>query len=246
MTSSAAPGATPPAVTPAPTPTAPADTSPDAAPSPKQLTGPLQGPLPPEATALPPLPPSAPASRDAPPPPPPSKAPRRSEWGVQFRLEGAALGSTAAPDAGMGGVGFSLRPRPSPYFAVDFGLDFIGGRDFNGDRRSESAFTVNPMLFLNPRNKVQIYVFAGLGIGSARIERSSGVERSYRYVGADAGAGLEFRFWRHFAVSGDFLAFVRDRTDVGASGPEFLDPATRRYTDSSAGALFRLGGTYYW
>jgi hypothetical protein len=156
------------------------------------------------------------------------------------------MGSDASSGAGMGGVGFSLRPRPSPYFAVDFGLDFLGGKDFNGDRRTEAAFTVNPTLFLNPRNKVQIYLFAGLGIGGARVEGANGVERDYRYVGADAGAGLEFRFWQRFAFSGDFLAFIRDRTDIGSSGPEYLDPATGRYTDSSAGALFRLGGTFYW
>jgi len=155
------------------------------------------------------------------------------------------MSGDASSSAGMGGVGFSLRPRPSPYFAIDFGLDFIGGRDFNGDRRSESAFSVNPMLFLNPRNKVQIYLFAGLGLGGAEVRRD-GYERNYRYVGADAGAGVELRFWQRFAFSGDVLAFVRDRSDVGTSPPEYLDPATRRYTDSSAGALLRLGGTYYW
>jgi hypothetical protein len=156
------------------------------------------------------------------------------------------MGGDAASDAGMGGIGFSLRPRPSPYFAIDFGIDFLGGRDFNGDRRSESAFSVNPMLFLNPRNKVQIYLFAGLGTGRARVDHPSGIERRYRYFGADAGAGLEFRFWQRFAFNGDVLAFVRDRIDVGGGTPEYLDPSTRRFTDSSAGALLRLGGTYYW
>jgi len=156
------------------------------------------------------------------------------------------MGRESAPDAGMGGIGFSLRPRPSPFFALDFGFDFMGGLDFNGDRRSESVFAVNPMLFLNPRNKVQVYLFAGLGVGGARVERSNGADRSYRYVGADAGAGLEFRFWQRFAFSGDVLAFVRDRTDVGSTAPEFVEPGTGRYTDSSAGALFRVGGTYYW
>ncbi|HMI84467.1 MAG TPA: outer membrane beta-barrel protein [Polyangiaceae bacterium] len=248
-------GAAPPATTtaaPSPPPAPPRgapsvpDASPETAPSPKPLTGPVMGPLPPEEAALPPLPSSAPAIYDAPPPPPPPKASRRSEWGVQLRLESAPMGGDAAPDAGMGGIGFSLRPRPSPYFAIDFGLDFMGGRDFNGDKRSESAFTVNPMLFLNPRSKVQIYLLAGLGLGGASVERSNGVERRYRYVGADAGAGLEFRFWRHFAFSGDVVAFVRDRADVGSSAPEYLEANTGRYTDSSAGALFRLGGAYYW
>jgi len=161
------------------------------------------------------------------------------------RVEGVALGNAAAPDAAMGGIGFSLRPRPSPNFAIDFGLDFIGGRDFFGDRRSESAFTVNPMVFLNPGNKVQVYLFAGLGVGRARVERSNGIMRDYRYVGADVGGGVEFRFWQRFAFSGDVLAFVRDRSDM-QRGAEFVDATTGRYTSSSAGALFRLGATYYW
>ena len=217
----------------------------DEPPAPKPLTGPFTGPLPPAEAALPPLPSSVPADYDAPPPPPALKATRRGEWGVQFRLEGAPLGDDAASNAGMGGIGFSLRPRPSPHFAIDFGLDFIGGRDFSGDRRSESAFYVNPMIFLNPRNKVQVYLFAGLGAGGARVERANGIVRNYRYIGADAGAGLEFRFWQRFAFSGDVLAFVRDRSDL-QRGAEYVDATTGRYTNSSAGALFRVGATYYW
>jgi hypothetical protein len=212
------------------------------APAPPPLVAPVPLPSPPVENVLPQLPAQSPAY-DSPPPPP--KAPRRSEWGAQLRFEGAAMPSDASPDAGMGGIGFSLRPRPSPFFAVDFGLDFMGGRDFNGDKRNETTLTVNPIVFLNPRNKVQVYLFAGLGFGGARVERGNGTYREYRYVGADAGVGVEFRFWKHFAFSGDVLAFVRDRSDLNGS-PEFIDRATGRYTDSSTGALVRLGGTYYW
>jgi hypothetical protein len=130
----------------------------------------------------------------------------------------------------MGGVGFGIRPRPAPYFALDFGVDFIGGKDFNGNRRSEAAFAVNPMVFLNSSNKVQLYIFAGLGFGGAHVDRPGG-SRAYNYIGADAGAGLEFRFWRHFAFSGDVMAFIRDRSDLDG-GPEYVDAATGAYTDS--------------
>jgi hypothetical protein len=213
--------------------------------SPKPLPSPAVGPLPPPEAGAVANPENAPAYDPPPPAPPDPKAARRSEWGVQFRLQGAAMGRKASPDAGMGGLGFSLRPRPSPYFAVDFGIDFLGGRDFNGDRRRESALVVNPIVFLNPRDKVQVYLLAGLGIGRARVESSLGL-RDYRYVGANAGAGVEFRLWQHFALSGDVVAFIRDRTDVYDGPPEYVDRTTGRYTDSSAGALFRLGGTYYW
>ena len=155
------------------------------------------------------------------------------------------MGGEAASNAKMGGIGFSLRPRPSPYFAIDFGIDFVGGRDFNGDPRRESSFFVNPVVFLNPRDKVQLYIFGGLGVATARVEQA-GIDKRYRYIGADAGAGVEFRYWRRFALSADVLAFVRDRVDVAGAAPEYFDRATGRYTDSSAGALFRFGGTYYW
>jgi hypothetical protein len=211
-------------------------------PAPKPLPGPVAGPLPPNEARFEG---DAAAVYDAPPPPPPPRAGRRSEWGVQFRIQAAPMSQDASPQAGMGGIGFSLRPRPSPNFAVDFGLDFIGGRDFNGDRRSESAFTVNPMLFINPRDKVQVYFLAGLGAGSARVE-SGNVRREYRYVGVDAGAGVEFRFWQRLAFSADVVGFVRDRTAADGGGPEYVEPSTGRFTDSSAGALVRLGGIYYW
>jgi hypothetical protein len=210
--------------------------------APEPLPRSVVGPLPPDEARSEG---DAPAVYEAPPPPAPPKAGRRSEWGVQFRLQAAPMSRDASPEAGMGGIGFSLRPRPSPYFAVDFGLDFIGGRDFNGDRRNESAFTVNPMLFINPRDKVQVYFLAGLGAGSARVFRGD-VRREYRYVGVDAGAGVEFRFWQRLAFSADVVGFVRDRTAADGNGPEYVEASTGRFTDSSAGALVRLGGTYYW
>ena len=43
------------------------------------------------------------------------------------------------------------------------------------------------------------------------------------------------------------MFFVRDHTDdeVGQR-PEFVDPVTRRYTNTSKGAIFRAGLAYYW
>jgi hypothetical protein len=182
---------------------------------------------------------------DAPLPPAPPKAPSRSEWGAQVRFEGVAMPKEASPDAGMAGGGFSLRPRPSPFFAIDFGVDFIGGRDFNLDKRSEAMVSVNPTLFINPRNKVQVYLFAGLGLGGAHVERRDGTQGDARYVGANAGAGLEFRFWQHFAFSGDVLGFVRERIAMSGTSPANVDP-TAGPSDGSRGTLFRVGGTYYW
>ena len=156
------------------------------------------------------------------------------------------MGHDASHDAGMGGLGFSVRPRLNPHFAIDFGVDFLRGRDFNADDRSETAFFINPMFFVNPRNRVQVYVLAGFGFSGAEVTHFDQTRSHYNYMGFDAGLGVELRFWRHIAIDGDMLAFVRGRTDDAARlDPEFVDPSTGRSTNTSGGALFRLGMTYY-
>jgi hypothetical protein len=192
-----------------------------------------------------PLPPSPP-EYDAPPPPPPPPAGRRSEWGAQIRLESAAMSHDAAPEAGMGGVGFSVRPRLTPHFAIDFGVDLLRGQDFYGEDRRETAFFINPMFFLNPRNRAQVYLFGGLGFSGADVTHVDQTSSRYDYMGFDAGLGVELRFWRHVAIDCDMLAFVRGRTDDSARlYPEFIDARTGRSTNTSGGALFRAGMTYY-
>ncbi len=157
------------------------------------------------------------------------------------------MGHDAAPDAGMGGLGFSVRPRLGPYFAIDFGIDFLRGQDFNAEDRSETAFFINPMFFVNPKNRAQVYLFGGLGFAGADVTHVDRTHSRYDYVGLDAGVGLELRFGRHVAFDGDMLAFVRRRTDDAAAlDPEFVDPRTGRSTNTSNGALFRVGMTYYW
>lgn len=187
----------------------------------------------------------APASEPPPPPPPPRRP--RSEWGLQFRLEGVMMGSNRASNASMGGAGLSLRPRPTPHFALDFGIDALSGTDFAGNERSEGAFTINPMLFVNPRSKVQLYFLAGLGFSSATVHYGDQTIDHYGYFGLDAGVGLEFRFSRHVALDVDLVGFIRDRTDRGADAkPEFTDPTTGRTTNTSGGGLGRVGLGFYW
>jgi hypothetical protein len=162
-------------------------------------------------------------------------------------LETAAMSADSAPDAGMGGIGISVRPRLSPHFALDIGLDFLGGKDFYGEERSESAFLFTPMFFVNPRSRIQLYFLAGVGFSGATVIHADATRSTYHHAGIDGGAGLEFRFWRHVAIDTDVLAFVRGRTDANAElHPEFYDPETGRSTNTSGGALFRLGMTYYW
>lgn len=151
------------------------------------------------------------------------------------------------PDAGMGGIGLSLRPRPTPYFAFDIGFDALGGIDYNGNPRGEGAISFNPMVFLNPRDKAQVYLLAGLGFAGASVELPDGSFDHYSYVGFNGGIGLEFRLSRRVALDLDLLGFIRGRIDRDAElNPEFVDYETGRTTNTSGGGLLRFGIAFYW
>ena len=182
----------------------------------------------------------------------------KREWGLNLHLQGAMLGRGKNDDAGMGGVGLGLRFRPHPVIAIEPTIDFYGGRDYNGNERGETAFTLNTLIFANPRSKVvQLYFPIGFGWSGARVTESNGSryalggtgygydrEVSYSYFGMQAGIGLEFRLARHFALNTDLRGFVRGRTDDGAKrNPEFVDG--NRSTNTSGGGLMSLGMTFY-
>jgi len=191
-------------------------------------------------------------------PPPPTvyyyhtRHPRHGEWGVNLHLEGAAFGHAAGVGGtGMGGGGFGLRYRPVPAFALETDLDFVGGRDYNGFRRDEEASTINGLLFLNPRSRAQLYLLAGFGWSWAHAfddipgSALSGQSFDYTYFGGQGGIGLEFRASKHLALNFDARAFIRTRTDDGAQyQPEFVN-SSGQTTNTSAGALFTGGLTFY-
>lgn len=189
------------------------------------------------------------------------RRPRR-EWGINLRLEGVMMGSDRDrhPDSGMGGIGGSLRYRPVPHFALDVGLDFLGGVDWLGNPRSETALLVSGMLFFNPKSKVQVYALGGFGFSGARVRRDvryaddggyvyddDPTIDAYSYFGGHLGGGLEFRVGKKTALNLDVVGFVRGRTDDTArDDPEFIDAETGRRTNTSGGGLFRGGITFYW
>lgn len=201
-----------------------------------------------------------PATRAALPPPPPPPRQHWRRWGLNLRLQGVMMDNKQSQISSMGGAGIALRARPVPHFALDFGIDAIGGRDYLGNSRSEVPFTINAMVYANPRNIVQFYMLGGLGWSSARVEYdyspspmtgASTVEYPYRverysYFGGQLGAGLEIRLSQPISLNIDLIGFIRGRTDSAAKDhPEFTD-AQGRTTNSSGGGLFRAGLTFYW
>jgi opacity protein-like surface antigen len=197
-----------------------------------------------------------------PPPPPPyyyyyRPRPRpmaQTEWGINLRAEGALQGNGSQSTQPMEGVGIGLRFRPAPAFALEAAFDFLGGRDYYNDPRHETEFTVNAMVFVNPRSRVQLYLLAGLGGAWANVQNTPNAygsywstgEANYTYFGGQAGVGLEFRIAKHFAMNFDARAFLRSRTDsASATSPEYVDPNTGQTTNTSDGCLLTGGMTFY-
>ncbi len=177
-----------------------------------------------------PPPPVYVAYRPAPPPEPmveyrdrpaPYRAPYRSpnhmynnQFGLNLNAQSGAVGTSHAPATGLLGIGAALRYRPIPWVGIEGGISVYTGRDFNYDTRNEVSGQGNIYGYINPQSPLQLYALAGVTYTSARIGDGYGQTlTTNRYVGAQAGLGLELRFNRHFALNGDLRAVVRTRTD---------------------------------
>lgn len=178
----------------------------------------------------------------------PRTPPPKREWGLNLHLAGAMLGKGRDGDAGMAMLGLGLRYRPVPMAAIEASLDFAGGRDYNGYRRSETALTFNGLIFLNPKSKTQVYLLGGFGWAGAKAVDDRGDDATYRYgyLGVQGGVGLEFRLSKVVALNIDMRGFVRGRVDDNRRvSPEFTD-GTGRSTNTSGGGLLQGGITFYW
>jgi Outer membrane protein beta-barrel domain len=171
---------------------------------------------------------------------------------LNLHLAAAAIGRGAARDAGMGGGGLGVRFKPMRRFGIEADADYYGGTDYSGNTRNEEAFTLNGLLFINPRSRAQAYLVAGLGFSTAHVscDPSAGCaggafDAQYGYFGGQTGAGFELRLGRTLALNADLRGFLRTRIDSGAqSQPEFVD-AFGHTSNTSAGALFTAGMTFY-
>ena len=178
------------------------------------------------------------------------RAPKR-RFGVNAHANFALLGNDpyAHESASMQGAGAALRFRPMKMLGIDTGFEFIGGRDWNGDRRFESALLVHALLFVNPADRLELHVLSGFGLSQAFVRDSGSIGIEHRrngYFGWDLGFGLDWYATKRVAIGLELLGFVRVRTNDRRDDPEFVDPGTHRATNTSAGGLVRPGVTLYW
>ena len=170
------------------------------------------------------------------------------------------IGNGEQGNAGLGGGGAGLRFKPVRAFGLEADLDFAGGsHDYQGNKRNETAFTLNALLFLNPRSHAQIYLLAGFGWSGAHVTCdgcTAPLDNHYDYFGGQIGAGLELRLARAIAFNVDLRGFMRGRTDgLAQSRPEFDQPAgcssnpsaypSCKATNTSGGGLLTGGMTLY-
>lgn len=209
---------------------------------------PANAPPPPVVVYQPPPPTVVVQPRDAPPPYVyvPRRPPPKNEWGLNLHLGGAMMGSGRDGKAGMALAGLGLRFRPIPHAGIEADLDFAGGRDYNGYRRAETAFTLNGLVFLNPKSTTQVYFLGGFGWSGARAVDDRDTEYTYGYFGVQGGIGLEFRLSRSVALNVDLRGLIRGRVDDNRRmNPEFVSGDGRSSNTSGAG-LLQGGLTFYW
>ena len=211
-----------------------------------------KAPPPPVVVYQPPPPTVVVQPRDAPPAYyyVPRRPPPRREWGLNLHLGGVMMGGGRDGNAGMALAGLGLRFRPVQAAAVEADLDFAGGRDYNGYRRNETGFTLNGLIFLNPKSKSQVYLLGGFGWSGARaVDDRDGFDKTeykYGYFGVQGGIGLEFRLSRAVALNFDLRGIIRGRVDDDRRrNPEFVSGDGRSTNTSGAGVL-QGGLTFYW
>ena len=196
--------------------------------------------------------------------PPPATTPKRRRrkrqrrWGIMARVTGVLLPHYRddIDKSGMGGLGVSLRYRPMPALALDFGADFLGGTDSNGLSRRELPVSASVLFYPNPKDFTQLYIFGGLNAalahvstdGAAQSNLANDTSDDYSYAGMHIGVGAEMRVLPSLGLSLDVQAYGRTRTDDGdmAYHPEFYNPSTGEASNTSVGGLARAGVNFWW
>ncbi len=180
-------------------------------------------------------------------------APRRGYVGLQLGVAGSYIGNGSA----MGGVNGGLRFRGQGHFGGELSVGVFGGRDFNGDARTEVPASLNALVYFNPQNRFQVYGLIGAGVGWAHAEYAPNNRNAhgglagadYGYFGGNLGLGAELQLSQRFSLFADVRGFVRTRIDRNASSnPEFSRVnvlGTLESTNVSVGLLGQVGAALY-
>lgn len=170
----------------------------------------------------------------------PRTAPFRPEFGLNLHLGAASVGRNGS-GMGIGGIGFRFRPARA--LALEANFDVAAGHDYNRDARSEGAFSLNGIVFFNPRSVTQLYMIGGAVWSGADVRTTTYSRTHYSYFGGQLGIGLEFRLSRVVALNTDVRGLLRGRTDAGVNDYEFVQG--NKGTNTSGAGIFNVGVTFY-
>jgi hypothetical protein len=141
-------------------------------------------------------------------------------------------------------VGFSFLPLH--HIGLELAVDSAFGRDALDAERRELAMSGALLALFDTHELVQVGLSTGLFHSWAHVQPPSSYDRRYRYFGVFLGLGAELTF---DPLTSAFLrldAFMRGRVDEGASkDPEFVHRSSGETSNSSAGALLRVGAARY-
>lgn len=168
-------------------------------------------------------------------------------FGVQLRLNVPLIDDGDSPaHPFMAGPGLGFAFLPLQHIGLELAVDSAFGRDALDAERRELAVSGALLALFDTHELVQISLSTGLFHSWAHVRPPASYDRDYRYFGAFLGLGAELNFHPLMSAFLRLDAFMRGRVDEGASqDPEFIHRSSGETSNSSAGALLRVGVARY-
>lgn len=151
-----------------------------------------------------------------------------------------ALNDNGATAPTLTGVGLGFRVRPMAWLGIEPAIELMRGYDELHAPHSETALSTDLLLYLNPRNAIQVFGVAGAQLGVAQHSEHWS-QASSTYVGAQLGAGLEFRVTHLLSFNVNVVGYTRRVT-----GEELRKSSTgRSIPEASSGLALRASAGFY-
>ena len=180
------------------------------------------------------------------PEPLPSAAPRklRRRHALSLRVTQAmATTSDGAASETSTGVGLSFRVRPMAWLGIEPALDLMRAYDERRASHTETNLGTDLAFYLNPRDAVQVYGLAGAHLGLAQ-HSEDWLYSSSTHVGAQLGAGLEFRVTYLLSFNVNMVGYTRRLTGA-ARRESFAEGEARPIPRAARGLALRAGVGFY-
>lgn len=186
--------------------------------------------------------PSSETGAQSSPPAAPRKMRRRHALTLRA-TQAIAARSGGASGATSTGVGLGFRVRPIAWLGIEPALDLMRGYDERHASHSETILGTDLLLYLNPRDAVQVFGLAGAHLGLAQHSEYWS-QSSSSYFGGQVGAGLEFRVTYLLSFNVNVVGYTR-RLSGAELRESSADSEARPIPHASSGLALRAGVGFY-